>query len=124
MTIDPLRWFLVRNCRTGKVLARRARKAESFVERAIGLLGRRSLDDGEALWIEPCSSIHMFFMRFTIDALFVDRQGRVTRAVPHLRPWRIALGGSRAHAVLELPAGTIEESETRVGDQLEIEERR
>jgi uncharacterized protein len=72
------------------------------------------------LWIEPCSSIHMFFMRFAIDAVFVDRGGTVTRAVTGLRPWRIASGGPGAHAVLELPVGTIFSSGTREGDVLEM----
>lgn len=62
----------------------------------------------------------MFFMRFAIDAVFVDRKGKVTRAVSNLRPWRIAFGGRGARAVLELRAGTIAESGTRVGDVLEI----
>ena len=109
------------NRRTGENLADRAMKAESFVERARGLLGRGSIDRGEGLWIEPCSSIHMFFMHFAIDALFVDRQGKVTKAVSNLRPWRIAFGGRGARAVLELPAGTIAASGTRVGDVLDLD---
>lgn len=113
--------FRILNRRTGETLADRAMKAESFAERARGLLGRRSIDCGEGLWIEPCSSIHMFFMRFAIDAVFVDRQGKVTRAVSNLRPWRIAFGGRGARAVLELHAGTIAASGTRVGDVLDLD---
>jgi uncharacterized membrane protein (UPF0127 family) len=61
----------------------------------------------------------MFFMRFAIDAVFVDRSTTVTRVVSNLPPWRIASGGRGAHAVLELPVGTILSSGTREGDVLE-----
>jgi len=62
----------------------------------------------------------MFFMRFPIDAVFTDRSGRVVRVVPHLKPWRLAIGGKDAHAVLELPASTVARSPTRPGDLLRI----
>ena len=97
-------------------------KAETFAARAIGLLGRSSLAHGEGLWLEPCAAIHMFFMRFAIDTVFVDHDHLVTRALPNLRPWRLAAGGRRAVAALELPAGTIEASGTREGDALQVEE--
>jgi uncharacterized membrane protein (UPF0127 family) len=63
----------------------------------------------------------MFFMRFPIDAVFVDAKGRVTRVVANLRPWRVALGGWSARAVIELPVGTITDSGTRTGDRLSVE---
>jgi uncharacterized membrane protein (UPF0127 family) len=110
----------VTNERTGKVLGDAVNEARSLRSRVRGLLGRRSLESGEGLWIEPCSSIHMFFMRFAIDAVFTDREGRVVRAVSHLRPWRVATGGRGACAVLELPAGTISHTATRVGDLLRV----
>jgi uncharacterized membrane protein (UPF0127 family) len=112
--------FRVTNRRTGGSLGDKVRKALSLRARTIGLLGRSSLGEGEGLWIEPCSSIHMFFMRFTIDAVFVDRSGIVTRVIQGLRPWRIAFGGQGAHAVLELPTGTITASATRERDVLEV----
>jgi uncharacterized membrane protein (UPF0127 family) len=62
----------------------------------------------------------MFFMRFAIDVVFVDRQGAVVNPCKHVAPWRLASGGRRARAALELPAGTIERSGTRVGDRLEL----
>jgi uncharacterized protein len=108
------------NVRTGAVLGERIVRADTFFSRARGLLGRASLEPGEGLWIEPCSSIHMFCMRFPIDALFVDRERCVTRLVPALRPWRVASGGRFARAVVELAVGTIDASSTRIGDRLEI----
>jgi len=110
----------VTNDRTGVLLGDEIVAARSLWRRVRGLLGRRGLASGEGLWIEPCSSIHMFFMRFAIDAVFTDRDGRVVRAVPRLEPWRVAVGGRGAQAVLELPAGTIERSATQAGDLLRV----
>lgn len=62
----------------------------------------------------------MFFMRFAIDAVFVDRDLVVTKVVSDLRPWRIAVGGRGARSVIELPVGIISRSGTRAGDRLEI----
>jgi uncharacterized membrane protein (UPF0127 family) len=66
----------------------------------------------------------MVFMRFAIDALFLDRSGRVVRAVPDLRPWVLAVGSRGAKEVVELRAGTIAESGTQAGDDLVFEDGR
>jgi hypothetical protein len=71
------------------------------------------------LAIAPCNSIHTFFMRFTIDVLFVRRDGEVARVALAVRPWRIALS-PRAHAVVEMAAGSIGPTGTRVGDVLAL----
>ncbi len=111
----------VLNRRSGALLGDRVDRADTFWTRARGLLGRRGLDAGQGLWIEPCSSIHMFGMRFAIDAIFVDDARRVTRVVTRLGPWRMASGGRGARAVLELPAGSVDVAGTRVGDGLDVE---
>ena len=84
-----------------------------------GLLGRDGLDDGQGLWIVPCEAIHMFFMRFAIDVVYLDKQKRVVKIVPALKPWRLS-ACIRAHSVLELPAGVAEQTGTTTGDQLEL----
>jgi len=67
---------------------------------------RSHLGEGEGLIIRPCSSIHMMFMRFPIDAVFFDADSRVTRVAKNLRPWTgLAMGGRGAEGVIELPAG-------------------
>ena len=77
---------------------------------------------GQALVIDPCTSIHMFFMRFPIDVLYLDRDHRVVRAQQGIRPWRIGpLYTKGARFVIELPAGTIKRSGTVAGDHLMIE---
>ncbi len=63
----------------------------------------------------------MIFMRFAIDAVFVDRGGRVVRVAPRLRPWSIATFARGADAVVELAAGAAARSATQVGDVLRFE---
>lgn len=103
------------------VLATRAETAGESGSRRRGLLGRESLPEGEGLWIVPCEAVHCFFMKFTIDVVFLDKKLRVVKVRPSLKPWRIA-GCLRAHSVLELPEGVIGATGTRPGDQLEFEE--
>ena len=82
-----------------------------------GLLGRRSLASDEGVYLRPASSVHTFFMRFPIDAVFVDGEGRVLKVAAGLRPWRAA-GCRGARAVLELSSGESERRGVRPGDQL------
>jgi len=105
----------------GAVLADRVESAHRMRDRLRGLLGRDALDRGEALAIRPCASIHTLFMRFAIDAVFLDRSGRVVRALAELRPWRATRFHLRAEQVVELPAGTLARTGTREGDELAFE---
>jgi uncharacterized membrane protein (UPF0127 family) len=82
-----------------------------------GLLGRRELPSGEGLLLRPASSVHTAFMRFPIDAVFLDRDGRVLKIARGLRPWKTAMG-RKARAVLELPAGESERRGIEVGERL------
>jgi uncharacterized membrane protein (UPF0127 family) len=110
------------NASKGTIVAGQARKAETFWARLVGLMGRRRLEEGEGLLLSPCSSVQTFFMRFPIDLIFVDREVRVVKVVPALRPFRLALGGRGARDVLEVTAGTAARSDTAVGDRLAVEE--
>jgi hypothetical protein len=113
---------ILRNARTGSVLADRMERASSILARARGLLGRSSLAGGEGLLIERCRAIHTFFMRFAVDVVFLSRDLRVVRAIPGLRPWRATRFHPRAALVAELPAGTVLRTGTREGDVLLAEE--
>ncbi len=88
------------------------------LERARGLLGTVKLPRGGGIWIVPCRSIHSFGMRYEFDALFLDRNGRVVGAHPRFRRNRISRIFWSARGVLELPAGTIDRTATRVGDEV------
>lgn len=80
-----------------------AEVAETFAERAKGLIGRRGLEPGHGLLIKRCNCIHTFFMRFPIDAIFLDRDGKVVKTVRNIPPWRPWIwGGWRARQVLEI----------------------
>jgi uncharacterized membrane protein (UPF0127 family) len=111
--------FALLNERTGGVLASAVEVAGTSESRRRGLLGRDTLDPSAALVIAPCSAIHMFFMRFAIDAVFVDRQGRVLKIVHDLKPWRIAASFG-AFAVVEMGSGSVRRSDVAVGDRLSV----
>ncbi|HKG10267.1 MAG TPA: DUF192 domain-containing protein, partial [Gaiellaceae bacterium] len=80
-------------------------------------LGRSSLPSGQGILLRPAASVHTFFMRFSIDVVFLDDELRVVAIAADLRPWRAA-GKRGARAVVELPAGECERRGLRVGDQL------
>lgn len=106
----------------GKVLAERARVADTFWSRFRGLMLAPALAPGEGLLIEPCTSIHMMFMRYAIDAVFLDPGNTVVAIYPQLRPWLGVSGWHRnAAKVLELPAGTVAACALQVGDALTLE---
>jgi uncharacterized membrane protein (UPF0127 family) len=97
--------------------------ADGPLLRLRGLLGRSGLPAGEGLLLTPAPGIHTAFMRFPIDALFLDRNLRVLDIVERLRPWRVA-SERRARAVLELPAGECARRGVHVGDRLELRDRK
>ena len=114
------RFVRVLNVTRGTVLGERVRVATSAMDRSVGLLRTPEVLPGEGLWIERSPSIHMFFMRYPIDAVFVDRSMRVTRVAAHLKPWRMVLWAFGARDCLELRAGAAEQSGTAVGDELRL----
>ena len=110
----------VTNKTRGRMLADRADIADTSAKRRKGLLKHTGLASGEGLWIVPCEGVHTFFMKFTIDVVFLNKKRQVVKIRPNMGKRRIALN-LRAHSVLELPAGTLDETGTRPGDQLELE---
>lgn len=112
---EPIR---VTNTSRGTLLADQARLATTFWRRLVGLLDRSRLEQGEALWLEPCNSVHMWFMRFPIDVVFINRQGYVVSVVPHLPQWSFTWPQRGADTALELPVGTIAASRTEPGDRI------
>ena len=106
---------------SGRVLAERLLVPRSFVGRGLGLMFRRALEPGLGMWIAPCNGIHMFFMNFAIDAVFLDRERRVVRVCTHLKPWRVVPLVLGAHSVLELPADTVAGLGIEKGQALSIE---
>ena len=118
MPVDGSRWRLERA--DGTLIAGEVELATSMWARFMGLMGRRALPDGHALYIRPCNSIHMFFMRFPIDAVFLDADGRVLRIYARLRPWRLTRIVRRSKSVVELPAGALAAASVTLGDVLKL----
>ena len=114
------RYVRVDNLTRGSSLAEHCRVAASLRDRTVGLLATPTLPTGEGLLIERTQSIHMFFMRYPIDVVFVDRQAKVIRTVTGLRPWRVIWWARGARDCLELPVGAVEASGTVRGDQLAV----
>lgn len=114
--------LVLRNQRTGTVVASQLLPAFDSETRRTGLLKHSSLPPGAAMLIAPTNAIHTFFMKFAIDVAFVAKDGRIVKITPAMPAWRMsaAWGG---HAVIEMAAGSFERAATTVGDKLVIEPR-
>jgi uncharacterized membrane protein (UPF0127 family)/CheY-like chemotaxis protein len=110
---------LIINETRGNVVCEPAVIADRPLTRMRGLLGGRGLPAGEGLLLMPAPSIHTAFMRFVIDAVFLDSELRVLKLAPQLRPWRAA-SARHARAVLELADGEIARLGLEVGDRLAL----
>lgn len=110
------------NQKNSKSLATRAEMASKYLTRLVGLMGKKDLPQGEGLWFPKCNSIHMWFMKIPIDAVFIRKDGadyRVIKCFSKLKPWRLLPAVSlSATDVVELPAGTIESTDLREGDTI------
>ena len=104
----------------GTELCERCKLADTVPTRLKGLLGRARLERGEGMLLRPAPAIHTCFMRFPIDAVFLDREHQVVGVAPELRPWRWARRAG-ARAVLELGAGEAERLGVRPGERLTYE---
>jgi len=109
------------------VLCARLEDAGGVAGQSKGLLGRDGLEPGHGMLFvrgrfEPFMLMHMFFMRFPIDIVFLDRDGRVVRICHTLKPWRMSGIVVRARKALELAAGTALRSGTMVGDLVRLEQ--
>ncbi len=102
------------------MLAHRARRARTFFDRGRGLMFSPPLPGGAGLVIDPCNSIHMFFMRYPLDIVFLDRQGRVVFMYEGIKPWRVGRVVRGARMAVELPEGTIAASHTQPGDEIAL----
>ncbi len=94
--------------------------AHTFWQRALGLMFRRPLPKGTALYLPGCRAVHTFCMRFALDVRFLDGEGRIVRTVYNLKPWRMAWGGRRAVAALEMTAGCLKDDVLDAGQPLRL----
>jgi uncharacterized protein len=105
---------------TGRVVVARLRVAKNALQRAIGLLGCPGLADDEAFLLSPCGGVHTWGMRFPIDLLFLDREGRALHVAANVKPWRICGPIRRARTVIELPAGAIARLHLQAGRRYRV----
>ena len=113
-----------RDAATGRLLADRVALAMTRAARRKGLLGKDGLGRGEALWIAPCRGVHTIGMRFAIDVVALDLDGRVIDCVEEMAPWRLRLPRSGTAGVLELAAGTLAATGIRIGHVVTFERTR
>ncbi|HEY1086862.1 MAG TPA: DUF192 domain-containing protein [Archangium sp.] len=113
--------YRVKNLTRNTPLADDAGRADTFGARFKGLMGVKELPLGQGLHIAPCNSIHTFFMKIPIDAVFLDASQQVVEICHAMPPWRMSKVFFGAKSVLELPAGTAAASQTQPGDQLTFE---
>ena len=93
--------------------------AKSLMEKMKGLLGTHELKSDEALLIPDCKQVHTYFMKYTIDVVFLDSEFKVLKKQT-LKPWKISPWILNAKAVLELPEGFADQKSIEVGDSLEV----
>lgn len=105
----------------GEIVCERCVVADRMLSRMKGLLGKSKLPAGDGLLIRRAASIHTFFMRFAIDAVFLSSDGEVLKVAEHVKPWRVQ-AARRARDVLELGAGEAARRRIVVGDRLEAME--
>lgn len=110
----------VYNSTNGVIIVHEGYIANNFGTRLKGLMFKKSFDKGCGLIILPCNSIHMFFMRFPIDVLFMSKEDKVVGIKENIKPWQLSKVYWAAEYVIELPVGTVQETRTTLGDKLNI----
>lgn len=111
---------MIINQRNNQIIAKRVLYANTFLKRLLGLMGKKTMQEDCALVICPCQQVHTFFMRFSIDCVFIDNHFKVLTCYRAMKPWRICKRIKQAYAVIELPVGTINKTDIRVQDTLTV----
>jgi uncharacterized membrane protein (UPF0127 family) len=115
-------WVQVRNKTKGTLICKLCLFAETWLQRLIGLMGRKSLGREEGLLLtKAAGGVHTCFMRFAIDVAYLNERGQVIAVKENMKPWRIWIVRDRSAVMaLELPSGRLKETATEVGDLLEF----
>lgn len=116
----PVSAYQIRIERSGEVLARFLDRAFDSASRNKGLLGRTGMATDQALVIAPCTAVHTFWMKFTIDLVYASRDGRVLKIRRRVAPWRMSAAFG-AFTVIELAAGRADLTGLKKGDRLRVE---
>ena len=104
-----------------KIISNNILIAETLVDRLIGLMFREKLVGSDGLLLNPCRSIHTFFMRYNLDIVFISSNNKVIKIIRDIKPWRMTWIYFRAHKTLELPSGKLP-MDLKEGDILEVKD--
>jgi uncharacterized protein len=108
------------NLSNGNVLAQELKEAYRFFRRLKGLMFTSELPIGQAMHLQPCQSVHTFFMKYDIDVIYLNKEMEVVKITHAMKPSKVGKLVKNAHSVIELPAGRISETDTLVGHVLQI----
>ncbi|GGG00598.1 DUF192 domain-containing protein [Paenibacillus abyssi] len=111
------------NAQTKELLAYELREAQTFLRRLKGLMFTNHLPSGTGLHLAPCQSIHTFFMNYAIDVIYLDDQQQIVGIENKLQPGKLGQVFRNSVSVIELPAGTLENSKTRVGHTVRFQKK-
>ncbi|MDD3874710.1 MAG: DUF192 domain-containing protein [Methanosarcina sp.] len=100
-----------------QIVADRVGWADTFWKRFIGLMGKKAMEKGEGLLLKNCSSIHCFFMRFPIDAVYLSEDWTVL-GMETLKPWSLGSRVKKTRHTLELASGSVDTN--IIGEKLEM----
>lgn len=103
-----------------KLLLSDLKVASDFWSRTKGLLGTKTLAEGQGLWIHQCNSIHTFFMKYSIDCIFVDKNMQIKAIKKDIQPGRMTLPIWSASSVIEVRAGLVDQLQISEGDHLYV----
>lgn len=110
----------IKNITKKNTIASKGALADNFYTRLKGLIGRKALGVDEAVCIKPCKSVHTFFMRFSIDVIFIDENGLVCEIVRNIKPYRVSKYVSNARYVIEILTGNAHKLGIELGDRIEF----
>lgn len=105
---------------SGKTIVDSLKIADTFFTRFKGLMGTKELREGEGLLIKPCNGIHMFWMTYSLDIIFLDKDDKVVHLIEGIKPWKVSPIVEKSKMVLELPVGTIKKYSIKLGDTIYI----
>jgi uncharacterized membrane protein (UPF0127 family) len=108
------------NLSNGTEIANEISKAYTFFTRLKGLMFSKSLPEGHGLHIQPCQSIHTFFMNYPLDVLYLNKELEIIGLEEEIMPSKIGQVYKNGNSVLELPRGTIQKSGTKVGHKIKL----
>ncbi|MFN8577842.1 MAG: DUF192 domain-containing protein [Candidatus Sericytochromatia bacterium] len=111
----------IANSKNNEILGDKIIYANTPYRRFIGLMGKKEINEGQGVFLTPCNSIHMMFMKFPIDIIFLDRKNKIIHITENIQPWKISKIVFMAQSVLELPVGSVSKTDSKVGDKLTIE---